>query len=251
MFNTYGKMLLGAVTKFTCVSYNGGLGRGINSGYGGAGIDGNLGIDGINSADMSGSSEELGVGLGGYGTIQHGIAPRIPSQNLSPGISPLAAVPGAGAGGSSAQTTGAATASGLPNTAASLGGASHLNGQNTGTANTLGQMPFSKLAPGHPGIFLSGSLSCLDRPGTTILITKLVYGNGGIYTCSAPDQDCDVVDYRDQEITPFCDGQIKCMVRTTGKLLPGCKVTSNFVHIEYECINCKLQKHFLIYMYLI
>jgi hypothetical protein len=250
-------MLSAAVTKFACVSYNGGLGGGIQSGYGGIGVDNAFGIDGIHSAEMSDSSEELGVGLGGYGTVQHGIVPRMPSPNLSPGMSPNLPPgmspnmsPGTSplatsAGGLSAQDTAAATASGLPNTAASLGGASHLTGQNTGTAGAPGQMPFPKLTPGHPGTFLSGSLSCVDRPGTTILITKLVYGNGGIYTCSSPDQNCDVVDYQDQEITPFCDGQIKCMVRTTGKLLPGCKATSNFVHVEYECINCKLHKALL------
>lgn len=29
------------------------------------------------------------------------------------------------------------------------------------------------------------------------------------------------------------------MVRIMGKLLLGCSVISNFVYIEYECINCK------------
>ncbi|XP_062594105.1 uncharacterized protein LOC134255592 [Saccostrea cucullata] len=229
-----------AVTKYACVSYSAGLGGGVNAGYGG--IGGDLDFGGVSSAEISASSEELGMGLAaGYGTVQHGIAPGVPApgvplQSMSPGISPLAV--SSAAGGLSAQNTDAGgTASGLPNTAASLGGASHITGQGTNVAGTQEQMPFTKLAPGHPGVFLTGSLSCIDRPGTTILITKLVYGNGGLYTCSSPDQDCDVVDYKDSEITPFCDGQIKCVVRTTGKLLPTCKTTSNFVHIEYECIN--------------
>ncbi|XP_061177104.1 uncharacterized protein LOC133185832 [Saccostrea echinata] len=228
-----------AVTKYACVSYSAGLGGGVNAGYGGIGVGG-LDFDTINSAEISASSEEIGMGLGGYGTVQHGLAPGVPApgvpvQNLSPGISPLAA--SSAAGGLSAQNTAGGTASDLPNTAASLGGASHITGQGSNVAGTPEQMPFQKLAPGHPGIFLTGSLSCVDRPGTTILITKLVYGNGGIYTCSAPDQDCDVIDYKDSEITPFCDGQIKCVVRTTGKLLPTCQTTSNFVHVEYECIT--------------
>ena len=229
------------------MSVNVGIGGSVNAGYGGFG-DGDFDINGMSSA--SASSEEFGMDIGGYGTIQHGLASpgsvpaAVPPNSFSPGISPLAAMQQAG--GLSAQNTGGVgTASGLPNTAASLGGASHLMPQDPNAAaaaaaspaGSLGQMPFNPHAPGHPGVFLSGSLSCTDRPGTTILITKLVYGNGGIYTCSAPEQECDIVDYKDQEITPFCDGQIKCVVRTTGKLLPGCKVTSNFVHIEYECIN--------------
>lgn len=231
-------MISDAVTKYACVSFNGGIGRGINAGYGGLG-DGGFGFD---SSQNSASSEEFGMDIGGYGAVQHGISPPGSLQgganpsSFSPGTSPLEVMQGAG--GLSAQNTGVGTVSGLPNTAASLGGASHIQ-QSPNTAGIMGHMPVNKVAPGHPGVFLSGSLSCTDRPGTTILITKLVYGNGGIYSCSSPDQNCDIVDYKDQEITPFCDGQVKCMVRTTGKLLPGCSVTSNFVHIEYECINRK------------
>lgn len=231
-------MISDAVTKYACVSFNGGIGRGINAGYGGLG-DGGFGFD---SSQNSASSEEFGMDIGGYGAVQHGISPPGSLQgganpsSFSPGTSPLEVMQGAG--GLSAQNTGVGTVSGLPNTAASLGGASHIQ-QSPNTAGMMGHMPVNKVAPGHPGVFLSGSLSCTDRPGTTILITKLVYGNGGFYSCSSPDQKCDIVDYKDQEITPFCDGQVKCMVRTTGKLLPGCSATSNFVHIEYECINRK------------
>lgn len=235
-------MISDAVTKYACVSFDNGIRGGINTGYGGIGDGDNFGFD---SSQNSASSEEFGMDIGGYGSVQHGISPPGSLQgganpySFSPGTSPLEVMQGAG--GLAAQNTGVGTVSGLPNTAASLGGASHIQ-QDPNTASMVGQMPVNKVAPGHPGVFLSGSLSCADRPGTTILITKLVYGNGGIYSCSSPDQNCDIVDYKDQEITPFCDGQVKCMVRTTGKLLPGCSVTSNFVHIEYECIN---RKYFL------
>ncbi|XP_062594104.1 uncharacterized protein LOC134255591 [Saccostrea cucullata] len=225
-----------ALTKYACVSFSGIGGK--FGGYGGL-VGGGWDFDDFNSNSASASSEEFGMGLArfaGYGTVQHGMAPGVgtPAQVggaaapgmspvMSPGTSPLAA------GGLS---------SGLPNTAANLGGASHITGQGSGVvgAPVPGQMPFQPLAPGNPGVVLSGSLSCADRPQTTILITKLVYGNGGIYTCSAPDEECDVVDYQDPEITPFCDGQVRCMVRTTGKQLIPCKTTSNFVHVEYECI---------------
>ncbi|XP_061176331.1 uncharacterized protein LOC133185243 isoform X2 [Saccostrea echinata] len=227
-----------ALTKYACVSFSGFGGK--LGGYGGV-VGGGWDFDDFNSNSASASSEEFGMRFApyaGYGTLQHGIAPGVgtPAQvgasapGMSPGTSPLAA------GGLSPKNT-AGMSFGLPNSAASLGGASHITGQGSGAAGApAGQMPFQPVPPGNPGVVLSGSLSCADRPQTTILITKLVYGNGGIYTCSAPDEECDVVDYQDPEITPFCDGQVRCLIRTTGKKLIPCQTTSNFVHVEYECI---------------
>ena len=193
---------------------------------------------GFNSDSGSSSIEDLGMGFAryGYGMMPPGMSSGFGMPpggvgsvpNMSPGTSPLAAGAMSSPGGA---------APGLPNTAASLGGASHITGPGSGPfGQPAGMMPFPPRPPGNAGTILTGSLSCADRPGSTILITKLVYGNGGMYTCSAPDQDCDVVDYRDQEITPFCDGRVRCLIRTTGKMLPACKATSNFVHVEYECI---------------
>nr|XP_022291497.1 uncharacterized protein LOC111102869 [Crassostrea virginica] len=224
-----------SVTKYACVSFSG-MGVPAVGGYGGV-----MGPDwdssGFNSDSGSSSIEDLGMGFAryGYGMMPPGFpgvgmppggVGSVP--NMSPGTSPLAAGAMSSPGGA---------APGLPNTAASLGGASHITGPGSGPfGQPAGMMPFPPRPPGNAGTILTGSLSCADRPGSTILITKLVYGNGGMYTCSAPDQDCDVVDYRDQEITPFCDGRVRCIIRTTGKMLPACKATSNFVHVEYECI---------------
>lgn len=221
---------LESVTKYACVSFSG-IGS-PRAPYGGV-MGRNWEFDLFGDSNSNSASSEEFFGFGGYDprAAQYGMTPRFGGSvpNMSPGTSPLAA------GAFSTPYAGAA-APGLPNTAASLGGASHITGQGSPANGPPGHMPYPLRPPGNPGMVLTGRLTCADRPGSTILITKLVYGNGGIYTCSAPDQDCDIVDYKDQEITPFCDGRVNCHIRTTGKLLPSCKATSNFVHVEYECI---------------
>lgn len=218
------------MTKYACVSFSG-IGS-PRAPYGGV-MGPNWEFDLFGDSNSNSASSEEFFGFGGYDprATRYGMIPGFggPAPNMSPGTSPLAA------GAFSPPYTGAA-APGLPNTAASLGGASHITGQSPQAIGPPGHMPYPPRPPGNPGMVLTGILTCADRPGSTILITKLVYGNGGIYTCSAPDQDCDIVDYQDTEITPFCDGRVNCNIRTTGKLLPSCKATSNFVHVEYECI---------------
>lgn len=62
-------MILDVVMKYVCVSFNGGIGRGINVGYGGLG-DGGFGFDSFQNFVFF---EEFGIDIGGYGLVQYGI----------------------------------------------------------------------------------------------------------------------------------------------------------------------------------
>lgn len=62
-------MILDVVMKYVCVSFNGGIGRGINVGYGGLG-DGGFGFDSFQNFVFF---EEFGMDIGGYGVVQYGI----------------------------------------------------------------------------------------------------------------------------------------------------------------------------------
>ncbi|XP_021354042.1 uncharacterized protein LOC110450707 isoform X2 [Mizuhopecten yessoensis] len=85
---------------------------------------------------------------------------------------------------------------------------------------------------------MTGTLGCGDVPGTRILVSKVIHGTGGPFaSCGSPNEFCDDVLYSNSRISVMCDRKIRCFPSTTSKLIPHCGTSSNFIHVEYECVN--------------
>lgn len=83
---------------------------------------------------------------------------------------------------------------------------------------------------------MRGSLSCLNKPNTKILVTRIIQGYGNFRSCSNPDQSCDKEVYSDITIASQCDGRPSCFVQMYSTWLEKCNVRSDFIHVEYECV---------------
>lgn len=87
---------------------------------------------------------------------------------------------------------------------------------------------------------MTGSISCSDKPNTLILITKVINGDGGRFaSCASPNEFCDDVVYSNSDVSRACDRRLRCMPRISPKFLRRCGISSNFVHVEYECVDRK------------
>ncbi|XP_071151540.1 uncharacterized protein [Mytilus edulis] len=86
------------------------------------------------------------------------------------------------------------------------------------------------------GSSMTGSLSCLSKPNSKILVARIVHGYGNSRSCANPDESCDMELFSDPAIASFCDGRITCTLDVLPKRLEKCSFTSDFVHVEYECV---------------
>ncbi|XP_069107547.1 uncharacterized protein [Argopecten irradians] len=85
---------------------------------------------------------------------------------------------------------------------------------------------------------MTGTLGCDDIPGTRILVSKVIHGRGGPFaSCGSPNEFCDDVIYSNSRLSVMCNRKIRCFPSTTSKMIPQCGTSSNFVHVEYECVN--------------
>ncbi|XP_033741388.1 uncharacterized protein LOC117328119 [Pecten maximus] len=85
---------------------------------------------------------------------------------------------------------------------------------------------------------MTGTLGCDDIAGTRILVSKVIHGQGGPFaSCGSPNEFCDDVIYSNSRLAAMCDRKIRCFPSTTSKMIPQCGTSSNFIHVEYECVN--------------
>ncbi|CAC5381646.1 unnamed protein product [Mytilus coruscus] len=108
-----------------------------------------------------------------------------------------------------------------------------------------GPLPFGSLdsseevigaAMAFGGNSMSGSLSCLSKPNSKILVARIVHGYGNSRSCANPDESCDMELFSDPAIASNCDGRTTCSLDVLPKRLEKCNFMSDFVHVEYECV---------------
>lgn len=96
---------------------------------------------------------------------------------------------------------------------------------------------------GHTGSrvnkMMSGLLSCQTAPKKNIQVTRILYGEAVRGGCISQNEQCEEeVDY-DEKIVPVCDGQTMCRIHLKPRILKACRGMSNFVGVEYRCVDGK------------
>ncbi|KAL5010083.1 hypothetical protein ScPMuIL_012388 [Solemya velum] len=95
----------------------------------------------------------------------------------------------------------------------------------------------SSNGPNQANKILRGHLSCRNALKKRIQVTKILYGAASHGGCQTQNHQCEEeVDY-DEGIMPICDGQMVCRIQLRPKQLQACRGTSNYVGVEYRCVD--------------
>lgn len=86
-----------------------------------------------------------------------------------------------------------------------------------------------------------GSLMCPKGNRGSILVKRVTYGVGAFPGTCQPTPFCGLQHDAGESVAQKCDGKSTCSVNILQPKMMGCGQLSNYIHVEYECVDSKFQ----------
>ena len=84
-----------------------------------------------------------------------------------------------------------------------------------------------------------GSLTCPKGNRGSIMVKRVTYGVGAFPGMCQPSPFCGVQHDMGESVGKTCDGKSTCSVNILRPKMMSCGRFSNYIHVEYECVDSK------------